>query len=84
MSSRPETTRIHRSHWLQARSSHFCTPAANAAIPMTAVMVIHATWSHDAFGGTLSNSAIPAGSRTKMNGTTNAGSVYFHDCSVVL
>ena len=84
MSSSPQTISNHRSTWLQERSSHFCTPQASAAMPTMAVQEIHATCSHDASGGTFSSSAMPAGSRTNTNGTTNAGSVYFHDCIVVL
>src|SRR2546421_348455 len=34
--------------------------------------------------GTLSSNPTPIGSRTKIKGTMKAGSVYFHDCSVVL
>src|SRR6478736_1321937 len=83
MRSRPETTRIHRSTSLHARSNHFWTPHASVAMPATAVNEIQATCSHEAFGGTLSSSAMPAGSSTNTNGTTNAGSVYFHDSSVV-
>src|SRR5215831_5411421 len=84
MSSRPLTTSTQRSTWLHAVSSHFCVPAASAAIPTHAVNAIHNTCSQDASFGILSSNPTPAGSRTNTNGTTNAGSVYFHDCSVVL
>ena len=65
-----------------------CMPPASAAMPFIAVMLTVAISNHDAAARFLkdpiSRSPSPAGSSTNMNGTRNAGIVYFHDCSVVL
>src|SRR5687768_8284996 len=62
--------------------------AANAAIAAAAVRVTLATSSQSAPAAALadpmSSSARPSGSSTNMNGSRNAGSVYFQQCSVVL
>src|SRR5258705_8809027 len=77
-----------RSSDLVFRNSQFCTPAASAAMPIIAVTLTTAISPHGATASFLndpiSNSPSPAGSSTNMNGTRNAGIVYFHDCSVVL
>ena len=44
----------------------------------------HETSAQDAPLGSCSSTPVPSGSRTKKNGTTKAGIVYFHACSVVL
>src|SRR5206468_3664426 len=79
----PHATSIQRSKCVHSVNSHFCVPAASAAIPMHAVKPIHRTLAHEPSCGILRRSPTPAGSRTNTNGTTNAGSVYFHDCIVV-
>src|SRR6476646_3463852 len=84
MSARPDVISTARSSQPHRRNSQPCVPNASAAIPRHAVIVIHATSSHEPLGGALSSRATPAGSSTKTNGTTNAGSVYFHACNVVL
>ncbi len=52
-------------------------------MPAVAVTTIHATCHHATPGGAISSRPAPAGSSTNANGSRNAGSVYFHDCSVV-
>src|SRR4029453_1259928 len=84
MRSNPLTISVIRSGWEQALKTHFVAPAARAAMPGHAVIEIHATCSQEPSSGGFSSNAMPAGSSTKTNGTTKAGSVYFHDCSVVL
>src|SRR6201746_1157788 len=68
--------------------SQFCTPAASAAMPTIAVTLTTAISPHGATASFLNapirSNPRPAGSSTNMNGTRNAGIVYFHDCNVVL
>src|SRR5437868_6483130 len=77
-----------RSSEFVLRKSQFCTPAASAPIPIIAVMLTSAMSPHGATASFLNEPIIskpsPDGSSTNMNGTRNAGIVYFHDCSVVL
>src|SRR5258706_7949206 len=61
-----------------------CSPAANPAIATKHMKMIHETCSHIAPAGSFNSTPAPSGSSTKKNGTTNAGMVYFHACSVVL
>ena len=57
-------------------------------MPSAAVTVTMAIEPQSAFPRVLiepvSSSPTPEGSSTNMNGTRNAGRVYFQDCSVVL
>src|SRR3954469_21381735 len=63
-------------------------PAASARTPMAAVMVTSAIEPQFAVPSVLNEpvrrSPVPLGSSTNMNGTRNAGTVYFQHCSVVL
>ena len=63
-------------------------PAASAPIPAAAVNVTIAIEPQSAPASALvepiSSSPWPLGSSTNMNGTRNAGVVYFQHCSVVL
>ena len=64
------------------------SPAASAAIPIMAVTHTVAMSTIEALASSLiepcRSRPSPAGSSTNMNGTRNAGIVYFHDCRVVL
>src|SRR5713101_1362966 len=64
------------------------TPPASAAMPSAAVPVTSAIDPQSALASVLiepvRSSPIPEGSSTNMNGTKNAGMVYFQDWSVVL
>src|SRR6266566_6964697 len=84
MSARPQTIITHCSTIESRLSSHRCTPTASAAMPMHAVNAIHTTAAQEPSGGAFSSNPTPAGSSTKMKGTTKAGSVYFQACIVVL
>src|SRR5215204_5646029 len=57
---------------------------ASATSAITASVVINTTSHQLPPGGSTSNRPTPIGSSTNTNGTMNAGSVYFHACSVVL
>ena len=63
-------------------------PPASAAMPISAVMLTIAMLPQLALARVLnepvSSRPWPEGSRMNMNGTRNAGIVYFQDCSVVL
>src|SRR3954468_12563947 len=63
-------------------------PAASAAMPAHAVSVTSAIDHQSALASfavePMSSSPWPAGSSTNMNGTRNAGTVYFQLCKVVL
>src|SRR5258708_13199747 len=65
-----------------------CRPPASAAMPIAAVKVTSAIEPQSALPSVLiepvSRSPVPLGSSTNMNGTRNAGAVYFQHCSVVL
>src|ERR1700682_4260767 len=78
----------HRSIQLVFLNSQFCMPAASAAMPIAAVTVTSAMDPQSALPSVLiepvSSRPVPEGSSTNMNGTRNAGMVYFQDCSVVL
>src|SRR5262252_5140045 len=84
MSARPQTIMIHCSATESRRRNQRCTPTASAAMPRNAVSAIHATAPQELSAGALSSSPTPAGSSTNTKGTTNAGSVYFQACIVVL
>src|SRR3954468_16573378 len=79
---------IQRSGEVVFLNSQFCTPAASAAMPTIAVTLTIAISPHGAtarfLNDPISSRPSPAGASTNMNGTRNAGIVYFHDCSVVL
>src|SRR5258706_8499630 len=65
-----------------------CSPPASATMPTAAVKVTSASEPQSALPSVLnepgSSKPVPLGSRTNMNGTRNAGLVYFQHCSVVL
>src|SRR5256886_17529589 len=87
-SASPATINISRSIHVVRLKSQPCTPPASEAIPSAAVTVTMAIEPQSAFPRVLiepvSSSPIPEGSSTNMNGTRNAGRVYFQDRSVVL
>ena len=60
-----------------------CAAAEMAASPIALLSMIRTTSIHDPPPGTVSSRPTPIGSITKMNGTRNAGIVYFQACSVV-
>src|SRR5438045_4978671 len=70
------------------RISQPCKPPASATMPMAAVIVTTAMDPQFAPPSVLNDpvrrSPVPLGSSTNMNGTRNAGTVYFQHCSVVL
>src|SRR4051812_12540783 len=70
------------------RSAQPWKPAAIAAIPIAAVIVtsamFHQLAAASAFVEPMSKRPCPLGSSTNMNGTRNAGTVYFQHCIVVL
>src|SRR3569832_443606 len=69
-------------------SAHPWKPTAIAALPMSAVIVtsamLHQFAVASAFVEPMSSRPWPLGSSTNMNGTRNAGTVYFQHCIVVL
>src|SRR5258706_16414915 len=69
-------------------NSQPCSPPASATMPTAAVMVTSAMEPQSALPSVLnepvSSRPVPLGSSTNMNGTRNAGTVYFQHCSVVL
>src|SRR3954471_17612345 len=77
-----------RSGEVVLRNNQPCTPAASAPMPIIAVALTSATSPHGAtesfLNEPINSRPRPAGSSTNMNGTRNAGIVYFHDCNVVL
>src|SRR5258707_6717568 len=79
---------IQRSTPVVLRNSQPCKPPASAAMPMAAVIVTTAIEPQSASARFLneppSSSPVPDGSSTNMNGTRNAGAVYFQHCIVVL
>src|SRR5258708_12682098 len=75
---------IVRSSALVFVNIHPCSPAASPAIATKHMKTIHETCSQVAPAGSFKSTPAPSGSSTKKNGTTNAGIVYFHACSVVL
>src|SRR6185503_9392496 len=84
---RPAIMSIQRSTHVVLRNNQPCSPPASAAMPMAAVSVTTATIPQSAWARFLndppSSSATPDGSSTNMNGTRNAGAVYFQHCIVV-
>src|SRR2546422_3637524 len=86
-SARPATINITRSIQVVRLNSQPCTPPASAAMPSAHVMVTSAIEPQSALPSVLiepvSKRPMPEGSSTNMNGTRNAGMVYFQDCSVV-
>src|SRR5947207_6299195 len=77
-----------RSHSGQRFQSQPWRPPAIAITPTAAVKVTRAIDHQSASPRVLKlpvrSSPVPLGSRTNMNGTRNAGVVYFQHCSVVL
>src|SRR5947209_20188288 len=77
-----------RSARLVLRHAQPWKPAASARMPMAAVMVTSAIEPQSALPSVLNDpvrsNPVPLGSSTNMNGTRNAGTVYFQHCSVVL
>src|SRR5688572_27833737 len=77
-----------RSKALVFSSAQPWNPAASAAIPTAAVSVTsaiaHQLATASALVEPMRRSPSPLGSSTNMNGTRNAGVVYFQHCSVVL
>src|SRR5687767_6644689 len=70
------------------RNSHPWNPVTSAAMLATAMKVVAAIAPQSAFASALnepvSRRPLPCGSSTKMNGTRNAGVVYFQHWRVVL
>src|SRR5437764_2747778 len=70
------------------RKSQPCKPPASATMPTAAVMVTSAIEGQFALPSVLnepvSSNPVPLGASTNMNGTRNAGVVYFQHCSVVV
>src|SRR2546421_6656123 len=81
-------TSIQRSYTVVRLSNQPCRPPASATMPTAAVMVTRAMEPQFALPSVLndpvSSRPVPLGSSTNMNGTRNAGVVYFQHCSVVL
>src|SRR5678815_5688177 len=84
MISRPAVVNIICSTRVVLVMSQPSAAPASAASAITARVVIHPTSHQLPPGGSASSRPTPIGTRTKTNGTTNAGSVYYHACSVVL
>src|SRR5262245_56810591 len=85
---KPATISIQRSHTAVRLKSQPCRPPASATMPTAAVKVTSAIDPQSALQSVLNepvrSSPVPLGSSTNMNGTRNAGVVYFQHCSVVL
>src|SRR5213595_4169931 len=79
---------MQRSHTGVRLKSQPCRPPASATMPTAAVKVTSAIEPQSAPARVLKDpvrrSPVPLGSSTNMNGTRNAGVVYFQHCSVVL
>src|SRR5688572_30260858 len=78
---------IQRSGKVVLRNNQPCRPPASATMPIIAVTVTTATDPQSACARFLkdppSSNPVPEGASTNMNGTRNAGAVYFQHCSVV-
>src|SRR6266513_1251446 len=87
-SRKPATTSMIRCARLVRLKSQPCNPPASATMPTAAVKVTSAIEPQSAPARVLKDpvrrSPVPLGSSTNMNGTRNAGVVYFQHCSVVL
>src|SRR5215217_613572 len=79
---------MQRSSSVVRRSAQPWKPPASAAMPTAAVSATSAIENPlaaaSAFVEPISSRPCPLGSSTNMNGTRNAGTVYFQHCNVVL